>query len=177
MMIRLNRFNTYLCVILALAMTCGCQTAESKRKKQVSTLEFHLEVRPDARESSERNIEAKILRDHPITITVQKAPFLSEAYIKEVKVIEVTGGFALRVQFDKHGTWLLEEFTAENLGKRIAVLSQFGDQLKETRWLAAPMTSHRIPDGVLTFTPDATREEAEQIALGLNNVAKKVQAD
>jgi hypothetical protein len=27
---------------------------------------------------------------------------------------------------------------------------------------------------VLTFTPDASREETEQIVLGLNNVAKKV---
>jgi hypothetical protein len=27
----------------------------------------------------------------------------------------------------------------------------------------------------LTFTPDATREEADQIVLGLNNVAEKIQ--
>jgi hypothetical protein len=45
--------------------------------------------------------------------------------------------------------------------------------LKDCRWLAAPVISHRIGDGVLVFTPDATREEAEEIALGLNNVAKK----
>ena len=28
---------------------------------------------------------------------------------------------------------------------------------------------------MFTFTPDATREECEEIAVGLNNVAKKVQ--
>jgi hypothetical protein len=32
----------------------------------------------------------------------------------------------------------------------------------------------RITDGVLVFTPDTTREEAENIALGLNNVAKSL---
>ena len=46
--------------------------------------------------------------------------------------------------------------------------------MKDYRWLAAPVISHRISDGVLVFTPDATREEAEEIALGLNNVSKKV---
>jgi preprotein translocase subunit SecD len=174
MMIRLNRFNTYLLAALALVLACGCQTAERKRKKAVSTLELHLEARPDG---SERNTVAKIVRDNPIEITVQKAPFLTEAYVKEAKVIDTKGGFALRIQFDRHGSWMLEAYTAENPGRRIAVLSQFGEKMKETRWLGAPMTTHRIGDGAITFTPDATREEAEQIVLGLNNVAKKVQAD
>jgi hypothetical protein len=34
--------------------------------------------------------------------------------------------------------------------------------------------NHRIGDGVLVFTPDATRDECEEIAIGLNNVSKKV---
>jgi len=174
MMIRMNRFNLYLLLAVALAFAGGCQTPERKRKRAASTLELHLETRPDG---TERNTVAKIVRDNPIEITVQKSPFLTEAYVKEAKVIDARGGFALRIQFDRHGTWMLEAYTAENPGKRIAVLSQFGDNLKETRWLAAPMTTHRIGDGVLTFTPDTTREEAEQIALGLNNVAKRVQAD
>ena len=45
--------------------------------------------------------------------------------------------------------------------------------MAEGRWLAAPRINKRIADGVLVFTPDATREEAEQIALGLNNLAQK----
>jgi hypothetical protein len=36
------------------------------------------------------------------------------------------------------------------------------------------MIARRLTDGVLVFTPNATREEADEIALGLNNVAKKV---
>ena len=56
----------------------------------------------------------------------------------------------------------------------IAIFSQFGEEMKDYRWLAAPVINRRISDGVLVFTPDATREEAEEIALGLNNVAKKV---
>ena len=41
------------------------------------------------------------------------------------------------------------------------------------RWLGAPRVTHRIKDGVLIFTPDTDREEAEQIVLGLNNLAEK----
>jgi len=174
MLISWNRFNTYLLAACALACLCGCQSAAHKRKKQVTTLELHMESRAD---SSGQNTQAKILRDHPITITIQKEPFLTEAYVKAAKVVDVPGGFELRIEFDQHGTWTMEITTAENLGKRIAVVSQFGDQLKQLRWLGAPVIHHRISDGVLTFTPDATREEAEAIALGLNNLAKKVQLD
>ena len=48
-------------------------------------------------------------------------------------------------------------------------------QLNAGRWLAAPLVQTHITDGLLVFTPDATREEADQIAAGLNTVAKKLQ--
>jgi preprotein translocase subunit SecD len=108
-------------------------------------------------------------------VNVEKEPFLTEADVAQVKVIDVVGGFALCIRFDHSGTALLEECTTRNLGRRIAVFSQFGEKIKDYRWLAAPVISHRITDGVLTFTPDATREECDEIALGLNHVAKKVQ--
>ena len=49
-------------------------------------------------------------------------------------------------------------------------------KLNEGRWLAAPYIHNRTGDGVLLFTPDATRQEADNIAFGLNNVAKKIEA-
>ena len=174
MLIRLARFNTYLLALLALTLACGCQTAEKKRKKQIATLELHLEARSSG---SERTTEAKILRDQPITLTVEQIPFLTESYVKKAKVYDVEGGFAIRIEFDQHGTWVLEASSTQNLGKHIALLSRFGEKLKESRWLAAPIIMHRISDGVLVFTPDASREEADQIVLGLNNVAKKLKKD
>jgi len=39
--------------------------------------------------------------------------------------------------------------------------------------LAAPLIQRRISDGVLSFTPDATRADTDEIALGLNNEAVK----
>ena len=48
--------------------------------------------------------------------------------------------------------------------------SQFG----EMRWLAAPMITRQIQDGIFVFTPDASREEAERIVRGVNNVVAKL---
>ena len=74
----------------------------------------------------------------------------------------------MSIQFDHQGTLLLEQYSTLNRGRKFAIFTQFGDKLKESRWLAAPIISRRITDGLLMFTPDATREEAEQIARGLN---------
>jgi len=69
----------------------------------------------------------------------------------------------------------LESITTANRGKRIAIFTQFGvEKAAKQRWLAAPMIARRLTDGVLIFTPNATREEADEIVLGLNNVASKI---
>ncbi len=115
-----------------------------------------------------------IYREKPVWVSVDKSPFLTEGDVSSAVVVDEVGGYVLKIQFNHQGTELLEEATAANRGRRIAILSQFGEKIKDYRWLAAPMVNHRISDGVLVFTPDATREESEEIALGLNNVAKKV---
>jgi preprotein translocase subunit SecD len=171
MKIRWNRFNIYLAVALSAAAVCGCRSpSESIAKKRLSTLRFHLQASRDAAVATKA---IPVYRQQPFMLNVEKAPCLNESNVSEAKVVDVVGGFALRIQFDHAGTTQLEEVSTVNRGKRIAVFSQFGENLKEFRWLAAPVISRRITDGVFIFTPDATREEAEEIALGLNNTAKK----
>ena len=68
----------------------------------------------------------------------------------------------------------LEQFTAQYPGRRFAIAAQFGEKELEMRWLAAPILNRRITDGILAFTPDASREEAELIVRGLNNTAIKL---
>ena len=174
MKIRLARFNTYLLVTVAAAVAavCGCQSTNAKpSKKLLSTLRLHLEA---TRDETKANEPVPIYREKPIWLNVEKVPFLTEGNVSAASVIDVVGGYALRIEFDHGGTTLLEECTTANRGRKMAIFSQFGEKIKDYRWLAAPVISHRISDGVLVFTPDATREEAEEIALGLNNVSKKV---
>ena len=164
----------FACVALATILVSGCQSPEHRHKKEISTLRLHLEV-----SSSETNRTqiVSIPRDQPIQFKVQNAPFLTEAEVKEAKVVSGLGGFQVQIQFDLTGSLLLEEYSGSYKGLHFAIFSQFVNPASEKqnleRWLAAPRASRRITDGLLAFTPDATREEAEQIVRGLNNLARK----
>jgi len=172
MVISAARFNTYLMLFAALVIAAGCQTVQSKRKKQTAAIRVHLEA---FRDGTTFNELVTIGRSSPMEINVQKTPFLTEDNVASAKIVDAVGGFGLQIQFDRQGTMLLEQYSASNPRKRLAIFSQFGEKLEWARWLAAPMIYRRIPDGVLTFTPDADREETAQIELGLNNHAKATQ--
>jgi len=169
-----KRFNNYLLVVVTAVGVAagGCQSvAEKTHLKLLSTMRLHLEASFDGTQASE---SVPVYREKPVWVTVDKVPILTEGDVASATVKDAVGGFVLSIQFDHRGTEVLEAATAANRGRRVAVFSQFGEKIKDYRWLAAPMINHRISDGVLVFTPDATREEAEEIALGLNNVSKKV---
>ena len=61
---------------------------------------------------------------------------------------------------------LLEQYTTGSKGKHLAISAEFG----QMRWIAAPVITQRIGDGLLVFTPDTSREEAARIVSGLNRV-------
>jgi hypothetical protein len=172
MKIRWQRLNLYLVMALAVVMFGGCKSAEERKsKKLLATFRLHLEGRRDGTKTTE---VVPIYRASPVMVRIEKVPFIDEGHVSTAQVIDVVGGFALQIQFDHRGTGLLEECTTVNRPSRAAIFCQFGEDLKEQRWLAAPVLSRRITDGILTFTPDTTREEAQEIAQGLNNVSKKV---
>jgi hypothetical protein len=176
MKIRGLRFNLYLWLglLLAAALVTGCQTEARKRKHQPSTLRIHVQAQPDRAQMSER---VPIYRAHPYMLNVDKEPILTELDLINAKVVDVVGGFAIRLQFTRRGSLILEQNSVNHGGDRFAVYCEFGEQLKHKRWLAAPIISHHISDGVLIFTPDATRDEADQLVLGLNNVGREVKKD
>ena len=165
MKIRCAVINTILPWVL-IALTAGCAATRNKFKPEETALRLHLEVTPDG---TAHNAPVAIFRASPIFVNVEKDPFLNEALIQKAEVVDDLGGFSIRVHFDQKGAWLLENVTTANKGRRIAIFSQFS----ATRWLAAPVLMRRITDGILQFTPDATREEADRLVRGLNNVAKK----
>jgi hypothetical protein len=178
MMLRAKAFNIYFCLALAITLATACKTTpadqqKKKDKKLATVLRLHLEMRPDNAGHTET---ISVIRGSPVQISVQKSPFLDEANIAEAFIVESMGGFSISLKFDRRGRLLLEQYASANLGKRIAVHVQFGEGLKDARWLAAPVIRKRIGDGVLTFTPDCSREEAELITKGLTNVAKKTQS-
>jgi hypothetical protein len=188
MRIRALGFNLYLTLVLTIGVLLAgkAQGKDKEDKKPLSTLRLHIETtKTDSKANSGADPKAdpfagtetaEVYRAQKIPFLVLKQPFLTEANVKEAKVIEVTGGFALQIQFDTQGTWLLEEYTGANRSRHIVVASQFFNpgekKINSGRWLAAPQIHTKISDGLFVFTPDATREEADRIVLGLNHVAK-----
>ena len=167
MRIHWNRFNIYLALGLIISLA-GCLTPEEKKRaKEVALVRLHLE---GSVSSSDKNSAAKINRADPVAVPVEMEPFLDNGSLDKAAVIEAMGGFALQLRFNKHGTFVLDQMTTANRGRRMAVFAQW----TEGRWLAAPVISQRIADGVLTFTPDASREEAENLVRGLNNTVAKL---
>lgn len=155
------------------ALFCGCQTGEhDKADKKIAALSVHIETNPGPDGTSQT---ISVLRSDPVSVTIDPNPILTEANLIAAKIIESPGGFAIELQFDESSTWTLEQFTAANPGRHFVIFGQWGDKAADSRWLAAPLITHLISNGVLSFTPDASRDEAGQLVLGLNNVARKIQ--
>jgi len=171
-----RQFNIYLALAAALALLCGCQTHKNDpRDKVIAALRIHIEDSANAAGDANTAQIVSVLRSDPVAVTIAHDPILTEANIIASKIIDSGGGFAIQIQFDESATWMLEQYSASNPGKHFVIYGQWGDKLANGRWLAAPLITHRIGDGKLAFTADLSREEADQLVLGLNNVAKKIQ--
>jgi preprotein translocase subunit SecD len=164
-----RQFNIYLALVTLLGAVCGCQTHSNDKVDAV--LRAHIEVNPDSAGTSQT---ISVLRSDPVLVTIKREPILTEANIVTAKVMDATGGFAIEIKFDENGAWLLEQYSAANPGRHLVIFGQWGDTLASGRWLAAPLITRRISGGRLVFTPDCSHEEADQLALGLNNAAKAI---
>lgn len=160
-----RQFNLYLALA---AVLCGCQTG--RQEQPVAALRVHLEAKANAAGTART---VSVLRSDPVLVTIANDPVLTEANIVAARVVDTPGGFALQIHFDENGAWLLEQCTAANPGRHLAIFGQWGAKPPTSRWLAVLLIRHRIGNGVLTFIPDASRAEAEQLAAGLNAAARK----
>ena len=130
-------------------------------------MRLHLESRHEAM-GKLGNIS--INRENPIPLSVQQTPFLDSGEIENASVVDYMGSFVIQLQLSQHGTFILDTITTANKGRRMAIFASWGP----SRWLAAPLIDQRIANGIVTFTPDCTRAEADRIVMGLNNVSKKL---
>ena len=180
MMTGFVRFNINLCLAVALLAATGCHSTKSEdgkkkeNKKDLALVELHLEVTPD--ELTDTKTIA-VNRREPFTVVVDKDSFVDTTYISGARLLEEgTDVFSIQLKFNWSGTMRLDTTTTAHRGKHIAVNCTFG-KAHTTRWVAALVIRKRIADGTLTFTPDATHEEAEEIVRGLNHSAEKMKKD
>lgn len=162
-------FNLFFISVLA-SVVAGCSTSEAgkDRKNKGATLRLHFE---SVESGSGRTQEISVPRSRPQTVRVTRAPFLDEGYVVGASVLrQADGGHTLAIRFDDQGSFRLQQYTTAHKGYLLVVGSQF----PEHRWLAAIKIREPIENGVLMFVPDATAEEAQGIADGLNALAKKL---
>jgi hypothetical protein len=184
----MKRINIYLALGLALLFSVSCASTKEagkdkkkdkkavldKKGKERTFLRVHLQENPDG---TDRNTTITVYRANPVKINVHKVHFLDEANVEKAEVVDDVGGFAIKLQFDRRGSRELSNISNAYKGQQIAIVAWFGDGLDKLRWLAAPYMNRPIENGVLMFTPDATREEAERICLGINNTVKAIEKD
>lgn len=176
MLFQTRRFNIILWLLLCSFAVAGCRSTASKREKAPGLLRIHMEA---TRHIDGRTTPITVFPSSPMTLEIEATPFLTEQFVRDAQVIDSLGGFAMVIQLDHSGRLLLEQYTAVNRELRLAIFSRFPlpstEKYTETnRWLGIPKVSQSLTNGMIIFTPDATRLEAEQIAKSLRNTAKKL---
>lgn len=171
-------FNTFFLLLLLGGLVAGCATTPEEKQakaeaKDVSAVRLHAEPRDESMAAT----KAKLPRSGPVEIPIDKEPFADERDVVRAQVVDLRGGFAIRLELTSHGRMVLEGASVTRAGLRLAIYGQWSEGEKETtgRWLAAPVMRRAIRDGVVVFTPDCDREEAERFVRGLNNVAIKLE--
>jgi hypothetical protein len=169
------RFNLFL-LLAALPLLGGCDSF-GHSDEHLSTVAIYVSVGPNSSAFKGATETVSVLRSDPVQVTIDKQPILTEGDIVAAKVVNTPAAPGIILRFDPMGTVVLEQTSATNPGGHFVIYGQWGKDLKNRRWLMAPLITNRIHDGILSFTPDMSRDEAAQFVLGLNNVAKKFQTD
>jgi len=176
-------FNINLTLVLVLF--CGCTSARLS-KEELSTVRLFMEG-TSADVAGQGAVQ--VTRGN-IPMTIESEPILTEGDLRAASVVDNPDGtFAIRLNFDDHGSLVLDMMTTAHKGKHIIVFSQFpkpgkhknvesnppaadgtDGKIRTSAWLAAVLIRVRNGTGAFQFTPDATHAEAERIVRGLNNL-------
>src|SRR5436190_13944130 len=121
MIIGVGGFNAYLLLVVA-TLAVGCKSAEERRQaRSLTTFRLHLEANQGGTES------AAVIEIAGAKLSVNNAPFLDEQSVTNAAVVDTRdGGFAIRVQYDRHGALVLDSATRSNRGRHMAIFTQFG---------------------------------------------------
>lgn len=170
--------NTFFCWAGLLVLAAGCATTPAEKQakqeaKEMSVVRLFTEVRDESMAGS----KASLPRSNPMEIKIDKEPFADERDVARAAVVNAVGGFAIRLELTSHGRMTLEQASVTHAGLRLVAFGQWSLNKEESvqRWLAAPVMKTALRAGVVVFTPDLSREEADRFVRGLNNVAIKLE--
>jgi hypothetical protein len=119
-----HKFNIYL-TLACICLGAGCASHQSKFSKQEqSTIRLYLEGNP----GDTVGTGTVMVTRQRFPYTVERAPFLTEADLRKVSMINEpgpNGGYGIELLFTEHGAFLLDMLTTAHRGRHIVVFSQF----------------------------------------------------
>lgn len=158
---------------VALTVAAGCKSPEQRNRNKVHYTELFFHGGAPGGLADTNRVMVVNVAGYPVAI--QKQAFLTEVDLEDAEVVDSPGGgYALRLSYNDHGRLVLDTYAAANRGKQIAIFARYGVRkdkevpLTEV-WLAAPLMTRQIPDGIITFTPTVDKEELYRILDGLRN--------
>ncbi len=160
-------------VLAAFVLNCGCASdrsdRESRRKEQdtINHVRVHLESRHDI---PERAMIAKVGGSDDLRFAVEKMPILTELHVEKASLLEDLGGFKVELDLNPMGARILESYSSAAMGRHLLIMTELDG---EATWIAAPIIEKRISDGILAFTPIASREDMNRLVTGLNQAVEK----
>lgn len=170
-----RRFNLFFWPAALGLLVSGCAAGHSgglfhHKKEPVALLRVHVESESKAAGSTKT---VSVLRSQPVEVNISTDPVLTEVDVLAARLLGSSDSFAVELKLEETAGWRLEQYSAINPGKHLAIFGQWGETPTDGRWLAAPLIVRRMAGSVLLFTPDASHAEMEQWVKGLNEAAKK----
>lgn len=152
-----NRILTWVLPALALVVG-GCQA-----DKQFTRMGIHLQT-PAQLPETQRTIV--VVPNPPLSIAVGRFPEVREVDLESAQAVKTDTRKQLILQFNRHGTIVIENFTTERRGE-LYVLTL------NTVPIAAPAIREPIRDGRLVIDVDIPDADLDKIVEGLNASAKE----
>jgi len=171
----MRRFNLFFWPAALGLLLSGCAAGHwgglfHHHGAQIALLRVHVESESSLAGTTQT---ISVLRSQPVAVNISTDVIMTEADVVAARLLDAGAGLAVEVKFEDTAGWRLEQYSAINPGKHLAIFAQWGNQPADGRWLAAPLMVRRMAGGVLVFTPDASHAEMEQWVKGLNETAKK----
>ncbi len=154
-------------LLVALIFTTGCLHNQKKKDKKDASLRIFLQTSPVMPE----NLRYQILFDKPnITFWVKSLPELTEQDVASAETVSTGGGLQIKLQFNHHGSFILEQLTGSNRGKYLAVVI-------DAHPVAPILIQEIYRNGELIFTPNLTDLQTTDVITRLQHTLSVIRRD
>jgi len=157
----MQTLKTVGCFALAAACFVGC--AVFRKTSEEANLRIYEESSSSLPAETFQTVE---IPHTNVKLTVSPFPTLTERDVQSAELYDTTGGKAIFLRFDPHGTIVLDEMTTRDRGQYLVIFLN-------NRPIGSWFVDQRILNGQFLVDGDFTDQEAEKTVEALNKLSKK----